>query len=174
MRCTGQVSFETIQKNRQIRFANDGLIGTNTQEWLPTGKLLPASVAIDDTHVFVQLGTNDRSLTTEPNDPVRTKRNLKEIADYITRVRGKKLVMMAANFADDDYPSLGSAKYSQADVARIVAQVSAEVGCGHIDNYSATLKQKLAGESFLADRLHPNDSGHMRIFNNITENLERA
>lgn len=174
LRCTGTVAFEAIQRTRRIRVANDGLIGTNTQEWLPTGSLLPASVANDDTHVFVQLGTNDRALTTEPNDPIRTKRNLKAITDYITKVRGKSLVLMAANYAYTDYPSVPTIKYSQADVARMVAQVAAEMGCGYIDNYSATLKQKLAGEVFLADSLHPNNPGHLQIFKNTVDNLEQA
>jgi lysophospholipase L1-like esterase len=174
LRCTGAVAFEAIQRIRRIRVANDGLIGTNTQEWLPTGSLLPASVANDDTHVIFQGGTNDRQQTTEPNDPVRTKRNLAAIADYITKVRGKSLVLMAANYADTDYPSLVTAKYSQADVARMVAQVAADVGCGYIDNYRATLKQKLAGEVFLADGLHPNDPGHLQIFKNIVDCLEQA
>ena len=174
LRCSGAVAFEAIQRTRRIRVANDGLIGTNTQEWLPTGILLPASVANDDTHVWFQGGTNDRQQTTEPNDPVRTKRNVKAISDYVMKVRGKSLVLMAANYADTDYPSLVTAKYSQADVARMVAQVAAEVGCGYIDNYSATLKQKLAGEVFLADGLHPNDPGHWRIFENIVDNLEQA
>lgn len=174
LRCTGAVAFEAIKRTRRIRVANDGLIGTNTQEWLPSGNLLPASVANDDTHVFVQLGTNDRALTTEPNNPVRTKRNLKAIADYIMKVRGKSLVLMAANYANADYPTLVTAKYSQADVSRMVVQLAAEVECGHIDNYHATLKQKLAGEVFLADDLHPNDPGHLQIFKNIIDNLEQA
>ena len=174
LRCTGGVSFEAIQRTRKIRVSNDGLIGTNTQEWLPNAGRLPASVSNDDTHVFVQLGTNDRALTTEPNDPVRTKRNLVAIANYITNVRGKSLVLMAANYADLDYPSMVSAKYSQADVARMIAQVASSFGCGYIDNYRATLKQKLAGQAFLADGLHPNDSGHMQIFINIVDGLEQV
>ena len=172
--CTGAVSFEAIQRTRKIRIANDGLIGTNTQEWLPAAGRLSASVASDDTHVFVQLGTNDRALTTEPNDPVRTKRNLVAIADYITNVRGKNLVLMAANYADLDYPSMVTAKYSQADVARMVAQVASSFGCGYIDNYRATLKKKLGGVVFLADGLHPNDPGHMQIFDNIVDGLEQV
>lgn len=174
LRCTGAVSFEAIQRTRKIRVANDGLIGTNTQEWLPTGSLLPASVASDDTHVFVQLGTNDRGMTTEPNDPVRTKRNLSAIAEYLTKTRGKVLVLMAANYADTDFPSASTYKYSQADVARMTAQVALSVGCGYVDNYRATLKQKVAGETFLADGLHPNDAGHLQMFKNIVDSLEQA
>lgn len=174
LRCTGAVAFEAIQRTRKIRVANDGLIGTNTLEWLPTAGRLSASVANDDTHVFVQLGTNDRALTTEPNDPVRTKRNLAAIADYIINSRGKNLVLMAANYADLDYPSMVTAKYSQADVARMIAQVASNFSCGYIDNYRATLQQKLAGQVFLADGLHPNDSGHLKIFNNAVDGLEQA
>ena len=174
LRCTGVVSFEAIQRTRKIRVSNDGLIGTNTQEWLPAAGRLSASVASDDTHVFVQLGTNDRALTTEPNDPVRTKRNLVAIADYIIHSRGKGLVLMAANYADLDYPSMITAKYSQADVARMIAQVASKFGCGYIDNYRATLKQKLAGEAFLADGLHPNDAGHLQTFKNIVDCLEQS
>ena len=168
------VSFEAIQRTRKIRVSNDGLIGTNTQEWLPAAGRLSASVASDDTHVFVQLGTNDRALTTEPNDPVRTKRNLVAIADYIIHSRGKGLVLMAANYADLDYPSMITAKYSQADVARMIAQVASKFGCGYIDNYRATLKQKLAGEACLADGLHPNDAGHLQTFKNIVDCLEQS
>lgn len=174
LRCIGSVSFEGIRRVRKIRVANDGLIGTNTQEWLPSGTILPVSVAEDDTHVFVQLGTNDRGMNSAPNDPARTKRNLLSIANYISNTRGKALVMMAANFADSDYPSSSTAKYSQADVARMVGQVAFELGCGYIDNYHSTLKQKLAGEAFLADGLHPNDVGHMQIFKNIVNTIEQA
>lgn len=174
LRCTGAVAFEAIQRTRKIRVANDGLIGTNTLEWLPTAGRLSASVADDDTHVFVQLGTNDRALTTEPNDPVRTKRNLVAISDYIINARGKSLVLMAANYADLDYPSLVTAKYSQADVARMIAQVASNFSCGYIDNYRATLKQKLTGEVFLADGLHPNNAGHLQKFKNIIDCLEQA
>ncbi|UFH28836.1 SGNH/GDSL hydrolase family protein [Pseudomonas sp. CIP-10] len=174
LRCSGSVSFEHIKKTRKIRIANDGLIGTNTVEWLPGGSLLPASVASDDTHVFVQLGTNDRGRTAVPNDPVRTKRNLEAIADYLVNVLGKQLVLMAANFATIDYPSDATYKYSQADVSRMIAQVVGKFSCGHVDNYHATLKQKLAGENFLSDGLHPNDTGHMQMFKNIVDSLERA
>jgi len=174
LRCTGAVAFEAIQRTRKIRVANDGLIGTNTLEWLPTAGRLSASVANDDTHVIVQLGTNDRALTTEPNDPVRTKRNLAAIADYIINARGKSLVLMAANYADLDYPSMVTAKYSQADVARMIAQVASNFSCGYIDNYRATLKQKLTGEVFLADGLHPNNAGHLQKFKNIIDCLEQA
>ena len=174
LRCTGSVSFEAVKKIRRIRFANDGLIGTNTKEWLPSGVLLPNSIANDDTHVLVQLGTNDRASTYDPNDPARTKRALESIADYIINARGKSLVLMAANYADDDYPLLTQFKYSQADVARVVAQLAGELGCGYVDNYHATLKQKLAGQAFLADRLHPNDAGHMQMFINFVDSLERA
>lgn len=174
VRCTGAVAFEAIQRNRKIRVANDGLIGTNTAEWLPGAGRLSASIANDDTHVFVQLGTNDRALTTEPNDPARTKRNLLAIADYAINARGKSLILMAANYADTDYPTAPASKYSQADVARVIAQVATSLGCGYIDNYSATLKLKLAGTSFLADGLHPNDAGHLQKLNNIVDCLEQA
>lgn len=174
LRCTGPMWFECIRKVRSIRLANDGLIGTNTVEWLPSGSLLPASVASDDTHVFCQAGTNDRGRTAAPNDPVRTKRSLEAIADHIINVLGKPLVLMAANFATIDYPTDATYKYSQADVSRMVAQVAKKFNCGYIDNFHATFKQKLAGEAFLADGLHPNDAGHMQMFKNIVDSLERA
>lgn len=174
LRCIGVVSFECIRKLRIIRIANDGLIGTNTVEWLPGGRLLPASVTSDDTHVFMQLGTNDRGRAAAPNDPVRTKRNLEEIADHLINALGKKVILMAANFATIDFPKDATYKYSQADVSRMIAQVADKFGCGHIDNYHATLKQKLAGEAFLSDGLHPNDVGHMQMFKNIVDSLEQA
>lgn len=174
LKCTGLVRFEGVQFIRKIRVKNNGLIGTNTTEWVPSAGMLANAVASTDEFVFVQLGTNDRALTTVNNNPEVTKRNLSLIGDYLATTLGKKVILMAANFANNDTPSDLSFKFSQADVARMTSQLAAERGWSFVDNYQATLKLKLANKAFLADGLHPNDAGHLEMFLNIALQIENA
>jgi len=170
--CHGATTrFEGIKRTRTIRLKNQGLIGTNTAEWLPTRRILPSSITADDEFVFVQLGTNDR-VKGPPADPAWTKRNLTVIARYLLNA-GKKVTLMTANFATKDYPT-GSYRYGQADIARVTVHVANENKCSLIDNYEATLRQYLDGTLSLADGLHPADASHMAMFKNIASRIDSA
>lgn len=167
---------EAIRVTRKIQVANDGLIGTNTAEWLPTGPILPASIQDSDGFVFCMLGTNDRAMTTVPNDPIRTMDNLRKITKYVRDTRGKEVILMAANAVADvqEYPADITRKYSQGDVARVTKDLAAELELDFIDHYEATMQMKIDGVSYLADGLHPNDAGHRAIFENKKARLLRA
>lgn len=155
---------------KNVKVANDGLIGTNTDEWLSTGALLPAAVQASDEFVFVMLGTNDRGTNTAPLAASRTERNLTEICTYLT-AQGKKVVLMAANAVTQSEAAM---YFPQSEMVQAVARVGADLGLDVIDHFRATDPYRQAALTFLADGLHPDDAGHELIFKNMVRAIEQA
>jgi lysophospholipase L1-like esterase len=167
----GNFRLEGVRVTRKIRVVNDGIIGTWTGEWLPGSPLLTGSVQDSDEFVFIQLGTNDRAQTSVPNDPIRTRDNLKLIATHVRDTLGKEVILMACNAVTSEDPA--TYKYNQGDVARVIYDLSQEMSLDFIDNYRATVQAKIDGVSYLADGLHPNDAGYRIMFENIRDTIER-
>lgn len=155
---------------KTVTLANDGLIGTDTSEWLPTGSLLPASIAATDDFVFVMLGTNDRASVAVPLTSAKTTNNLRTIANYLTGL-GKKVVLMAANSVTQNE---GAFYYKQLDVTSAIARLAVELKLDYIDHFRLTDLYRQKALAYLDDGLHPNDVGHALMAKNIINALERA
>lgn len=159
----GLFRLEAIKVTQKIRVINDGLQGTWSGEWLPSGSLL-STVSTADEFIFLMLGTNDRGVASKPTDPQRTKDNLRTIANHLLTI-GKQVVLMSANAVDSSSES--GKFYNQGDVARVTKSLAIELNLSYIDNYQATVQDKIDGTAYLSDGLHPNNLGHRIIFNNI-------
>ena len=170
---------EAVRFEKTLRFSNNGLIGTNTEEWLPTGSLLDAGVPIGTTHLFIQMGGNDRAQaesTELPAGVLRTSINLRKIVNWLKSNRpNARIVLMATSMTTEDEQS-NPERYNSSmdDLAREIAQLSDELGCGFIDNYTCTNLEYIDGVPFLADNIHPNDNGHKVIARNIISAITRA
>ncbi|MEY8206004.1 MAG: SGNH/GDSL hydrolase family protein, partial [Bermanella sp.] len=173
------IRIEAFRFYKKLTFTNNGLIGTNTKQWLPEGSLLAAAVPVSATHLFIQLGTNDRAIAAEsllPISPVRVGINLRLIVDWLRINRpDTKVILMAPPKALGTADQYGDpAKYfaSSDDIAREVANLADDMGLAFISNYDPTCILDLNGEVFLADNLHPNDYGHSKIFEHIVASIE--
>lgn len=156
--------------SKTVKVANDGLIGTNSDEWLSTGALLPAAVQASDEFVFVMIGTNDRSTNTAPLAASRTEKNLTDICTYLTGL-GKKVVLMAANAVTQSEAAM---YFPQSEMTQAVARVGADLGVDVVDHFRATDPYRQAGLTYLADGLHPDDTGHELIYKNLVRAIEQA
>ncbi|MEO3479379.1 GDSL-type esterase/lipase family protein [Phaeobacter sp. CAU 1743] len=173
------IRLEAVRFEKSLRFSNNGLIGTNSEEWLPAGALLDGGVPEETTHLFVQLGTNDRAQAPEatlPAGELRTSINLRQIVEWLKANRQNvHVILMAPPMAtNDEQGDAVTFNASTDDLAREIAQLADEMGCGFIDNYTCTNLEFVDGVSFLADGLHPNDSGHTVIARNIISAITNA
>jgi len=166
----GLFRFEAIKVTQKIRVANDGISGSWSGEWLPSGVLLQPSKP--DDYVFIMLGTNDRSQNIKPLTAQKTKDNLRIIANALIAT-GKRVILMSANAASTS-DEAKDRKYNQGDVSRVTQELAAELGVDFINNYAATVQAKIDGVAYTDDGLHPNDLGHKIIFDNIRNTIINA
>ena len=166
---TKVLRLESIRINRKLRVTNNGVIGVNTKEYLTS--LLAAAVRSDDSFVFVQLGTNDRSLTSASGVPESMESfggALRALVDNLDG-RGMKTVLMCANACLDN--SKPTNKYDMSDVRAEILAVARSMKKDFIDQFSIT--RRLVGTTtFTADGLHPDDYGHSIMFNHIRDRIE--
>ncbi|MDA3857821.1 MAG: SGNH/GDSL hydrolase family protein, partial [Roseovarius sp.] len=172
------VRLEAIRFRKTIRFTNNGLNGTDTRLWLPGGPLLDEGVPVGATHLFIQLGTNDRAQAATdilPAGPERTAINLRQIVDWLRSNRPATLIaLMAPPLAAIDEQSEGPPFMgSTDDLLREVSALATELNVSFIDNYTPCMMEQIDGSQFLADGLHPNDAGHRVVFRNIIEAIKR-
>lgn len=165
--------YEGVKVDHKIRVANNGIIGTWTGEWLPTGSLLPGAIQAQDEFIHVMLSTNDRGTATGPQNWSRTKENLRAIVLHLRDVLGKKVILVAANAAanDQDYPANATYKYSQQDCSRVIRELATELAVDFVDHYRPTKQALVDGLSVLTDGLHPNDAGYRMMFENIEKRI---
>lgn len=157
---------EAVRRAKVVSFANNGLIGTNTSEWLPSGSLLAGGVPADSTHVVIQLGTNDRDMAAGASYPAGAAGTYQNLIDIVTWLRTNRplanVVLMAPPYTPADGP-----QGSSGEIAVAVRRAATVLGTGFIDNWGATYELAMGGETWLADGIHPNNAGHRSMFQNI-------
>lgn len=163
------MQLEGFTRTKQVRLANQGIIGTASWEWTSTGTLLPSAVRADDTHAFVMLGTNDRSSahTVFPGNVSRTKEAQRAIVRYLRDTRGLGVILVAeiAGAEGQEFPTDSTKAYSMQDIRQAVIELGREEVVSVIDLYANTRLRVIKGEEFLADGLHPNEDGFDGMFN---------
>ncbi len=164
---------EALRRVKRVSLINNGIIGTRSGSWLPSGSLLPGGIPAGTTHVLIQLGTNDRGFAgsaTEPAGAASTYPNLVAIVDWVRANRpDAACILLAPPVAPTDGSEAGSG-----DVLRAVRRAAEARGCGYIDIHSVTGVIEDAGGAWLDDGLHPNDAGHRAIAENIVSRLSAA
>ena len=175
------IRLEAIEFTKTMRFTNNGIIGSHTAEWLPAGTLLDDGVPDGTTHLFIQLGTNDRSqaeTSTLPENEERTAINLRAIVEWLQTNRPDMLITLMAppmaTSTQDEQGDGATFNYSTDDLMRTIRRLAEDMKVGFIDNYSVTKLESIDGNSFLDDNLHPNDAGHTVIYRNIVGALVDA
>lgn len=165
----GTFRFEGFYHTKKCWIWNDGLIGTNTNQWLPETNTLYQAVENTDDIVFIQLGTNDRNSTSRaPFNVNRTTKNLRIIVNAI-KARNISAILMAANAVDQDQSTYN---FTQADIAKELSLLAKELEVSFVDNYKATVQSIIDNVVITSDKLHPNDLGHTLMYRNIVDTLE--
>ncbi|RYC10081.1 SGNH/GDSL hydrolase family protein [Ciceribacter ferrooxidans] len=167
---TQNLRIEALEHNRICRVVNQGIIGTMSTEWVPTGTLLADGLTADSNHVVIQLGTNDRGHTTQPRAPQQIIDSLTTIITWIGENRpNANIALMAPPQAigTSEEGGGGTYYYSTAEVSQAIAMVARRLGLPFLDNYAMTAQLGINGDTFLSDNLHPNDFGHSEMFKSI-------
>lgn len=166
---TEPLKIESVASRKLLRVRNAGVSGTSTSDWMPSGSLLESSISSTATHVFIQLGTNDRGIA--PKLPNAFYQNLGAICDWISINRpSAKIILMCANRAEGAAEVEGNPSvygYGMLEVRNHIGRVASERGLDFIDHYALTAKMFVDGDSYTTDLLHPNDAGHKAIYGNI-------
>ncbi len=167
---TSAVRLEGVRHNRHIGLRNNGISGTATWEWTPDRALLVGGVPPDTTHAFVQLGTNDRGSRIRP---YMYPNYMGQILAWLRASRPlASVIMMGPPKAapDRDHPS--PLYYATTgDMARQAQLMARKFGLSFIDNHAVTQRLEMAEIEYLADGLHPNDTGYVEMFLNITNHI---
>lgn len=164
---------EAIRVNRRVRVTNNGIIGTNAIRYATM--FVNDAVRVDDTFAFIQLGTNDRAALASSGVPESPTTLYKYLGLVIDAVVGKGVmpILMCANAVTNN--SKPTYKYDMADVRAQIMRLSADRGIAVIDHFAETRSLIAASDtSWLADGLHPNDSGHLIMFENIKRRIDNA
>ena len=166
------LKIDGIQFNKKVRISNQGIIGTNSLVYKTRNLEGNTSgdgnaIGADDRYIFVQLGTNDRIITSgQPKGAHEFKKNLTALIDSISS--GRDLILMAANPAANESPA--SFSFNMQDVRNTVYQVAKSKNIDFIDNYS--IYGDVSTTVYTADGLHPNADGHLVMARNIINALE--
>lgn len=155
---------EAIRFERTLTVQNQGIIGTNSGEWLPGGTLFDDGIAAEDDIVLIDLGTNDRSTY---SSPVRLEMNLRTIVAQL-KADGKIVVLQTPCKAVSDLPAITLTNFDLSQAAAVVRKIGAEMGVSVIDNYAAfATNPTLADFHPVDDSLHFNDAGQAFRFRNM-------
>lgn len=158
--------------DKTVKISNQAIIGATTKSYLTNnleGNTKGDGMAIqnEDQYVFMQLGTNDRKITkSTTKGSAEYKKNLQKIVDAVKPNR--ELILMCPPPAQKENPKVYS--FNTKEVCNIITQVAEENRIPLIDNYS--IFSGMEKSTYLADGLHPNDSGHQMIYQNIVEGLK--
>lgn len=165
--------FQGVRATRKIQVANDGINGSTTASWLATVPL-NNSIQASDTHVLVQLGTNDRIKSTSTGSTGKLAMRLEQIVDAtLAKSPGANIVLISANaVTQDENPETSVYAFGMREVDEVVRRVAKKKSCGFLSQFAHTLQLKLDGVEYLADGLHPNDVGYRAMFENIRNRLQ--
>lgn len=154
---------EAIRVDRRLRVTNQGLIGTNSRQWVTS--LLAAAVRADDSFAFVQLGTNDLGLGaagTSPYGPAGVDDRIAAIVAAL-KLASIQPVLLCANAVTAGYADRMSIVRAAIHGVARTAQVD------FIDQFAVTRANPAALSD---DGTHPSDVGHLIMFENIYRHIE--
>lgn len=159
--------------NKRIRISNQGLIGLKAFNY--AARTFPGnsngdgvSIEPDDNYVFVQLGTNDRIISTDYAKGVNAfKSNLSNLVNLIKN-NNRQIVLMVSNPAANENPSTFS--FTMQDVRNAVYQLAKANEMDMVDNFSIYGNMNIA--DYTTDLLHLNDYGNKIMARNIINSLE--
>lgn len=152
---------EALVIDREIRVTNNGIVGTDTVGW--SRNLINDAVQDGDSFAIVQLGTNDRYVAPAdyrvPNGIGMFRRYLEAITEVLESRKVTPILASAnAVVVEGGY-------FTMSDVRGVIATCADARGYDFVDHYAPTSAQLASGDdSFLADGLHPGDSGHAGMF----------
>lgn len=150
------VNIDGVVHNRLIKIVNQGLNGTQTANWAPFGGTgaLAGGVDASATHVFIQLGTNDRAAVLGAETTFADR--LRAILKWLHGNRPlASVVLMCANKARGAQEVFGDPVkygYDMAAVSRVINRVAGEFGLDVIDHYGETDAIDAASVAFTATR----------------------
>ncbi|WP_175169299.1 SGNH/GDSL hydrolase family protein [Achromobacter kerstersii] len=159
---------EAIHHARRVKVMNMAVSGSSTGSWLPGSANYTAALAKRSEFAFVQLGTNDRN---NPGAQFVTYFFATRIAMAL-RDAGKKTCLMVSNAVSNAEDA--RLLFTQRKVAWAIRQVAEDMALDFIDNYQATVPAKLYGETWAPDGLHPNNDGHLLMFESVRERIVRS
>lgn len=153
-------------KDSTITVTNNGIVGSNSNQWSPGNGILEEAVGRDDKYIFIMLGINDR--TSRAWNGNFTEKNLNAIASSL-KASDKKIVMQTYLPLSEkvDFPAFKKAYFSSDDVNSAIRRVALSNKVTLIDNNELALGWGFSPENYLADGLHPNKAGHSLIFQNV-------
>jgi lysophospholipase L1-like esterase len=169
---TRRLRIEAIIIDKKIRISNQGINGTTAPKYTSynlSGNTTGDGEAIDvkDNFVFVQLGTNDRLISTSiPKGSNTFKVNLKTLLDKVTPI--SDVILMCANPATEGT----SYSFTMQGVRDVVYRTAKENNIDMIDNYA--IFEDVDMSVVTADGVHPNKLGHQIIARNIINCLEAS
>lgn len=163
-----------IEKVKTVRVANHGISGSSTYNWLSSGSApLSGVLSRKDDYVFMQLGTNNRIKTSFHNQG-RFAQELDQLVkdvETLTQGNAQTILMCANDVTQDQDPSTSSYYMTMRMVHEIVKTCADKNNLSFISNYDATTQARLDNISYLADSLHPNDTGYRIMFDNIKDHI---
>lgn len=155
---SGKITYDYCQGN-SIVIENDGINGTWSGQWLPSGSLLDNGTDYD--HVIVMMGLNDRGRAGSSKQV--SKDNLTEIVDFYKQ-KGSEVILMSylPISSEYDHPDNQAYSYSAQDIDEVIRDVAEEKQIILVDNF-------MNGEfdETLISGMNPSDEGHQVIFDNL-------
>lgn len=166
---------------KTCRIINNGINGQSARQYTPwcltAGTYTPlAAVQPDDSYVFCQLGTNDRSNpSSAQNVPIPGAENvlyhhLQLVLNKIAEISHAEPILMVANPAPSDVPQ--TRVFTMQQVRGEIMKLAKDLNIDFIDNYS--IFQGLAMRRYATDLLHPNYFGYSVMASNIIGALEQS
>ncbi|WP_368517490.1 hypothetical protein [Rhizobium sp.] len=175
---TQNLRVEAIEHNRLCRVINNGIIGTNSTEWLPTGNLLSGGLPASATHAILMIGTNDRSDSSNaPTDAVKITDNLSTIADWIAANRAATAFCLmtppkAIGPSEEGGGTVPDYFFTAAEAAQAATIAAARKKLPCIDVYAHTNMLDCDGIVYLESTgLHFNDTGSSEVYRLIAKHL---
>ncbi|MCP1404242.1 SGNH/GDSL hydrolase family protein [Achromobacter insolitus] len=160
-----------LSATRKIKVSNDGIIGSTTYSWINTVPLT-GSIQAKDTHVFVQLGTNDRITATNNSVYGLYQRLVQIIASIRTIAPNAEITLLSANAVTQNEGAGSPYSFTMRTVDTVIRDVAASTGCGFVSQFALTLQDKMDGTDITPDGLHPDDATQREMFENIRNRLQ--
>lgn len=172
---TGIVEIDSVRLNKTFVVINQGINGSTSNRFIRF--LIPSgAIPYSSKYVFLQLGTNDRGDTVKNTGQPPTPESFKERMGRLTSMvaalpGGKNMVLLCANAVTSGNQNL---RFYFFDMPSVCAQIEATARANAIDyinQYPATKRLLDAGINAVPDGIHPNEIGHLVMFNNIVDAL---
>ena len=154
---TQNVYLEAIRIDKTVTIKNQGIIGATTTSYLARNM---AGSNNKDEFIFLQLGTNDRALTTSKENTQGNKfaSDLNKMIDDLS-VNGSVILMCANPVENETY------SFTMQDVRNIISSLAKIKKLDFIDNYTIFGSNNI--DLFSIDGTHLNDFGNQKVFENI-------